>query len=235
MEKSPINRQQKISQEDTDKLAVGLSSLFGANVVPKSEYDKINKEKQNLLNQTKDLNKIRLELLKTQCKLLGFVGYHSKWKLTTKNFERRLDKLYKEKVYVDFTDFPNDVSENLKEAYKCYCNGLSMACYIMILRTIEIIVTLIYDQNNEQQFDKNGKPIFTNASVKLNWVKTKKMIGGADYQVAKSFIEARNDSIHELYVPTDKQILSAFETVITLTKNLKKNLKVGRKKGSRQQ
>jgi len=224
-ETSP-NSTKQFDQVTTDIIAVGLSNLFGANVVPKNEFDKINKEKEELLKQTKDVSKLRIELFKTECKLRAFIRYHSKWKSTTKKFEQKLRKLNDEKVYIDFTKYPEQVSENLKEAYKCYSNGLSMSCYIMILRTIEIVVNLIYEQNNLLQIDKNGKPIFVAAVMKLNWVKNKKMIGGADFQVAKSFIEARNDSVHELYVPTEKQILSAFETVINLTTKLKDNIQV---------
>ena len=222
--KKTFNNNKAIDQATTDIIAVGLSNLFGANVVPRNEFDKINKEKEDLLKKSSDTTKLKIRLLKTECKLQAFVRYHSKWKLTTKAFESRLKKLNKEKVYINFTEFPEQVCENLKEAYKCYCNGLSMSCYIMILRTIEIIVTLIYEQNNPPVIGNDGRPTFIKASVKLNWVKTKSWIGGADYQVAKAFIEARNDSVHELYVPTDKQILSAFETVINLTKNLKDNL-----------
>jgi hypothetical protein len=218
------NTENKVLQHRNEIIASALSNLFGANVVPQSEYDLINKEKEELLKKTYDINKLKISLLKTECKLRIFVQYHSKWKLTTRSFEQKVRKLNEEKVYVNFKDYPEEVSENLKEAYKCYINGLSMACYIMILRTIEIVVNLIYSQNNTQQLDKNGKPIFISASIKLNWVKANKMVGGADYQVAKSFIEARNDSVHELFVPTEKQILSAFETVINLTVKLKPNI-----------
>lgn len=211
-------------QEDADTLAVALSALMGANVVKRSDYDRINKEKQELLNTAKDIEKIKLKLAYTECKLMAFVQYHSKWKPTTKKFERRLKKLNEEKLYVNFSDFPKDISENLKEAYNCYMNGLSMACYIMTLRTIEITVNMLYEKHNPTQLDKNGKPIFTPALQKLNWVKANKMIGGADYTMAKAFIEARNDSVHDIFIPSDKQILSAFETVITLVSNLNANI-----------
>ncbi len=223
IKKTP-NSTKAIDQVTTDIIAVGLSNLFGANVVPRNEFDKINKEKEDLLKKSSDNTKLKIRLLKTECKLQAFIRYHSKWKLTTKAFESRLKKLNKEKVYINFTEFPEQISENLKEAYKCYCNGLSMSCYIMILRTIEIIVSLLYAENNAPIFENDGRQKFITATNKLNWVKTKGWIGGADYQVAKAFIEARNDSVHKLYVPTDKQILSAFETVINLTKNLKDNL-----------
>lgn len=225
-----MNDEQKNKQENADNLAVAFSALMGANVVRKSDFDKVNKEKQVLLKKAKDIEKIRLKLLYTECKLQAFVQYHSQWKPTTRNFEKRLLKLKSENLYLTFTDFPSDIADNLKEAYNCYVNGLSMACYIMILRTIEITVNLIYEQNNPQKFDNKGKPVFTPALQKLNWVKTSKMIGGADYTLAKAFIEARNDSVHELFIPTEKQLLSAFETVINLVSKLRKNIRTKKTK-----
>lgn len=220
--------EQRKKQENADNLAIALSNLLGAKVVLQSDYDKINKEKQSLLKETEDIDKIKMKLIFTQCKLLAFVKYHSQWKPTTRNFENRLTKLKKEKVYISFSEFPSDISQNLKEAYNCYINGLPMACYIMILRTIEITVNIIYSQHNKQQFDNNGKPVFIPVIRKLNWVKAKKMIGGAEFTVAKGFIEARNDSVHDSYIPSEKQILSAFETVINLVTNLKSNIKTKR-------
>jgi len=219
-----MNKKDDINQIANDLLATSLSKVFGANVVPQGLYDKINKEKEEALHKAKDIDKIRIKLLRTECKLLSFVAYHSKWKKTTKGYEKRLKKLHEEKVYIDFDLYPKDIAENLREAYNCYSAGLSIACYIMILRTIEIIVALIYLEHHTEELDKNGKPIFIPIVQKLNWVKKEKMIGGADYTVAKSFIDARNDSVHELYVPTDKQMLAAFETVIVLVNKLKTEL-----------
>lgn len=221
--KKNIETQKK--QDNADSLAVAFGALMGANIVRKTEFDQVNREKQILLKKVKDIEKLRDKLIYTECKLQSFVQYHSQWKPTTRNFEKRLNKLKSENVYQPFDNFPNDIAENLKEAYNCYINGLSMACYIMILRTIEITVNLIYEQKFPQKLDGKGKPIFTPALQKLNWVKSEKMIGGADYTMAKAFIEARNDSVHELFVPTEKQLLSAFETVINLVTNLKQNIK----------
>ena len=217
-------QQEQQKQENTDNIAIALSALVGAKVVKKNDFDKLNWEKKQLLNKVKDIERIKLELLNTQCKFHAFKEYHSQWKPTTRNFERKLSKLKSEKLYKTFDDYPKDIAENLKEAYNCYINGLSMACYIMILRTIEISVTMIYDKYNKKEYKNNGQPKFVSASTKLNWVKSENMIGGADYTLAKAFIEARNDSVHELYVPTDKQLLSAFETVITLIRKLKLNV-----------
>ncbi len=218
-------QQERQKQENTDNLAVALSTLVGAKVVKKDDFDKLNFEKKQLLDKVKDIEKIKLELLKAECKFYAFKEYHSQWKPITRNLEKRLSKLRSEKLFLTFDDYPKDIAENLKEAYNCYINGLSMACYIMILRTIEIIVTMIYDQYNEKEYKSNGQPKFISASIKLNWVKNENMIGGADYTLAKAFIEARNDSVHELFVPTEKQLLSAFETIINLIGKLKTELK----------
>lgn len=215
---------QRKNQENIDNLAVTISTLMGANVVHKTNFDKVNKEKQELLNKIKDIEKLRIQLIHSECKLQAFVHYHSQWKPTTKNIEKRLSKLKKENLYLEFKEYPKDIAENLKEAYNCYINSLSMACYIMILRTIEITVGLIYEQKNPTQYDSKGKPIFISASQKLNWVKANKIIGGADYTLAKAFIEARNDSVHELFIPTEKQLLSAFESIISLVNKLKPNV-----------
>ncbi|MFD2697413.1 hypothetical protein ACFSQ0_05370 [Mesonia sediminis] len=218
-------KQERQKQENTDNLAVALSTLVGANVVKKNDFDKLNQEKKQLLDTVKDIGIIKMELLKSQCKFFAFKEYHSQWKPTTRKFEKRLSKLKSEKLYLTFNDYPKDIAENLKEAYNCYINGLSMACYIMILRTIEITVSIIYEQHNPKEYKSNGQPKFVPASVKLNWVKNESMIGGADYTLAKAFIEARNDSVHELFVPTEKQIFSAFETVINLITKLKVEIK----------
>jgi len=217
--------EERKKQENAESLALAFSALLGANVVRKSDFDKVNIEKQALLNKSNDIDKLRIKLLITECKLQAFIRYHSQWKPTTRKFNKKLKKLKSEKLYLDFAEYSTDISKNLKEAYNCYINGLSMACYIMILRTIEMAVSQIYEIHNPHQVDKHGKPIFIPASQKLNWVKTNKMIHGADYTIAKAFIEARNESIHELFIPTEKQILSAFETVITLISKLKDNIK----------
>lgn len=220
-----MNEERRKELESTENLAISLSALMGVHVVRKTDFDKVNKEKKELLKKAKDIDKISLKLLYTECKLQAFVRYHSQWKPKTRNIEKKLRKLKTENLYITFSDYPSDIADNLKEAYNCYISGLSMACYIMILRTIEITVNLIYEQDNPPQFDNKGKQSFIPAIQKLNWVKTNKMIGGADYTLAKAFIEARNDSIHELFIPTEKQLLSAFETVINLVSKLKTNIK----------
>lgn len=223
--KSNIIEEQKSKQETADNLAIALSAIMGANVVRKVDFDKVNKEKQSLLKKAKDIEKLRIKLWYTECKLQAFVQYHSQWKPTTRNFERKLIKLRKENLYIPFEKFPEDIADNLKEAYNCYLNGLSMACYIMILRTIEITVNIIFEQSNPTKFDNKGKIVFIPALQKLNWARSNKMIGGADYTLAKAFIEARNDSVHEIFVPSEKQLFSAFETVIDLVSKLKINIK----------
>ena len=212
-------------QKNADNIGVALSALVGAKVVKKDDFDKINLEKKQLLDKVQDIEKIKMELLHSQCKFYAFKEYHSQWKPTTRNFEKRLSKLKSENLYLTFNDYPKDIAENLKEAYNCYINGLSMSCYIMILRTIEITVSLIYEQHNIKEYKTNGQPKFIPASIKLNWVKNENMIGGADYTLAKAFIEARNDSVHELFIPTEKQLLSAFETVLNLIDKLRVEIK----------
>ncbi len=209
--------QQKIN----DLFATGLSKLFGANVVSQTEYDRVIEENRKASIELKNISDLRLKLLKTQCKLLGFASYHRKWKPTTRRFERRLKKLQKEKLFIDFSKFPRDIAVNLKEAYQCYLNGLYISCYIMILRTIEISVAILYSKNHEKEYDKNGKEKFIPVLQKLNWISNEKIIGGADFTIAKGFIEARNESMHNIYSPTDKQVLSAFEMVIKLIEKLK--------------
>lgn len=209
----------ELESKERAELAVGLGALLGIKVVAKSDYDKLNQENKKLLSQTKDIDNIKVKLINTTCKLISFAGYHRQWKPKTRNIEKRLKKLKQEKLFIDFTNFPTDIEENLKEAYNCYINGQSMACYIMTLRTIEIIVNIIYEQNNPVQIN-NGKPVFIPVSTKLNWVKTNKMVGGADFSIAKGIIEARNESVHDIFTPTEKQLLSAFETVINLVTKL---------------
>jgi hypothetical protein len=211
----------KTKQEQANNLAIAFSTLMGAKVVQKSEFDKVNKEKEELLEKVIDIKKLRKKLIYTECKLQMFVQYHKQWKPTTRAFGRRLKKLQHEKLYIEFDEYPEDISENLKEAYNCYINGLKMSCYIMILRTIEISANMIYENHNPQEFDAKGKLVFTPALKKLNWIKAKKLIGGADYTLAKAFIEARNDSVHEIFTPTDKQLYSAMETTIFLVNQLK--------------
>jgi hypothetical protein len=230
MEKRKTTAPQKIhkglieNQELADSLAVSLSAILGSSVVKKSDYDKLNKEKQILLGKTRDIDLLRRSLLTTQCKLNSFIGYHSQWKNTTRKFEVRLQKLKNENLYLTFNEFPFEISENLKEAYNCYLNGLSISSYIMILRTIEISIGIIYDKHNEIQFDKEMKQIFIPAIKKLNWAKSNKFIEGADFRIAKGFIEARNDAVHEMFVPTDLQILSAFQTVVNFLNKCKTHL-----------
>lgn len=226
MTQNQIKKQRtKEEQKQLDDFATSLSLIMGARVIPKDQYDSLNAQNQKLLERTKSLDKVKLKLLYTECKLQAFINYHSKWKPTTRQIERRLKKLRSEKLFIDFSDFPDDISDNLREAYNCYVNGLTMACYIMVLRTIEITVNIIFQQHNPKKFDKQGKPVFVPAVQKLNWVKHNKMIGGADYTLAKAFIEARNDSVHDIFVPTERQLMSAFETVLTLIGHLKKNIK----------
>lgn len=210
------NKNENTNQEIKDVLAIALSAILGSQVVKKSDYDAINLENKKLLDEISDIDKLRPLITKQYCQLIGYRKYHSQWKPTTRNFEARLKKLKKLKLYVDFNEYPEEISANLQEAYNCYLNGVMIAGYIMILRTIEIAIGKIYDKSNEEKFDKDNKKIFVPAIKKLNWAKSNKLIGGHDYRIAKSFIETRNDTVHEIYKPTDLQILSSLEAVIKL-------------------
>jgi len=212
---------EQVRQENAENMLVALSSLMGANIVRKSEFDKVNKEKEMLLKNVKDIDELKTKLLYAQCKLVSFVQYHSQWKPTTRSVERRFSKLQSEGLYVETSQYPLEICENLKEAYNCYINDLKIACYIMILRTIEIAVNIIYDNNNQKQFDAKGREVFVPAIIKLNWIKSNKIIGGMSFNLAKSFIESRNEAVHDLFVPEDLELRSTFKGVIKLVEQLK--------------
>lgn len=222
---NPTNYKRLINDKElADSLAISLSTILGSSVVKKSDFDKLNQEKEHLLRKTKNLELLKRKTIALQCKLNAFVNYHGQWKPTTRNFEKRMQKLKAEKLLIDFENYPSEISQNLKEAYNCHLNGLGIASYIMILRTIELSVSIIYDNFNEAQYDKNNKPIFISATNKLNWVKSKKWIGGTDFRIAKSFIESRNEAVHEIFIPSELQILSAFQSVIKFLELMKEKL-----------
>ena len=214
----------EIDQESRDAIAFALSELMGAKVVPKGQFDEVNKRNQKLLKQVNDVGKLQLKLLKTTCQLQNFVEYHSKWKPKTREIEKRMAILEKEALYIDKNTYSKDVHDNLNEAYNCYVNGQNMACYIMTLRTIEIAVSELYNSFNPLHFKNNGAKKIVPAINKLNWAHNEKMIGGADFLVAKGFIEARNEGVHEIYHPTDKELIMAFEVVIRIVQNLPRNV-----------
>lgn len=60
-------QEERQKKENAEIVAVGLSALMGTHVVRKTDYDKINSEKQDLLNKIKDIDKIKLKLLSTEC------------------------------------------------------------------------------------------------------------------------------------------------------------------------
>ncbi len=215
-EKKDIHTRQRTikEQRQLDSLATGLSMLFGAQVVPKEHFDKVNQEKEKLLRQTKDLENTRNYLIKYYCRFLAFQAYHSNWKPTTRKIEKRTQTLIDEQLLIKFDKISNDIKENLEEAYKCFIHGQEIACYVMLLRTVEITINHIYDPI------KNPNKDHIPAKQKLDWINKNGHLSGADYFIMKGFIEGRNEAIHTVFRPTEKQLFSAFETVIKLIKKL---------------
>jgi hypothetical protein len=196
----------KSEQEKKDDVAILISQLMGSKLVSKIHFDDLNKEKNRLLQEIQEAEKLKNELLGYYCKFLSFKEYHSKWKPITRKFESKVKKLKKEGVLIDFTSFSEDISKNVEEAYRCYINGQDIAAYIMILRTVELAVSEIYDLS--QNTDKK----FVSAKLKLQWI-NKNYTLGADFQIMNSYIDGRNDVVHNLHKPTPISILAAFDTV----------------------
>lgn len=101
----------------------------------------------------------------------------------------------------------------MEEAYKCYINGQEIAAYIMILRTVELTINELYDTA------QNPTKVFIPAKKKLEWV-NKNYLLGAEYAIMKGYIEGRNEVIHNIHKPTEKQMMAAFETVNILVRYL---------------
>jgi hypothetical protein len=203
-------------QKQINNLAIALGQLFGAEIAPKETVDKLSKEKTLLLKKTKDLEKAKDALMSYYCKFLSFLQYHSKWKPTTRQIEKRTKKLLKEKLFIRYNNVPIDIKENLEESYKCFIHGQEISCYLMLLRTVEITINHIYDPI------QNPNKEFIPAKRKLDWISKNGLLSGADYFVMKGFIEGRNEAIHTVYKPTEKQLFSAMETVVNLIKTLDK-------------
>jgi len=211
-------------QEIKDQLASALSQMFGAKVVPHSQLNHLSIENKRLAKQLdsikKTSNNITPKFIKYYCYFLGFKAYHTKWKPLTRKVESRTKKLISEKVMLNFEDaihLPDDVKSNLKEAYNYYINDMKMSCYIMLLRTLEISINHIYDPL------MNPKKKFIPAKVKLDWISKQGILKGVDYQIMKGFVAGRNEAIHLVFEPTEKQLLSAFETVETIINQLSKS------------
>jgi hypothetical protein len=215
---------QEFDQVQLDSLAIGLSQIFGAKVVRQEEYEKLSKTKNELDAKSKESDVQNFTLLINNLKLdsyfKAFKEYHTKWKPITRKIEKRSTQLAREKLLINLDEesYPLDVRKNLREAYNCYGSGLNMACYIMILRSTELMINHIY-----KKYEKEDEK-YVSASTKFKYLKRKGVFDGADSFVLKAFIEARNQVIHEVYEPTDRKILSAFETVIDL---LDKYSKIG--------
>lgn len=209
-------------QDQADTIAALASAVFGARVVPKGHFDQLNAQNEALVKKISDYQELQIQVVKSECKAQGFMDYHRKWKPMTRGVQKRGERLKKEKLIIEFEEFPDVIKENLKEAYACYLNGLQMASYLMILRTLELTVGMLYDAANPKGIRPSGKQEFISASVKLNWVNSKGLIKGTSYTFAKGIIEARNEAIHDLYVPDDLELLSTFKKVIELCKKLVK-------------
>lgn len=199
----------KSEQQQKNEAAAALSQLFGAKVVPQDHFDEVNKEREKLLRETEESEKLQMQLAGYYCKFLSFKNYHSKWKPTTREIEKRTNKLASEKLIINFTGIPQNILENIEEAYKCYINGQEIAAYLMILRTVELTISELYDPSQNPNKD------FVTAKKKLEWV-NKNFSLGAEYTIMKGYIEGRNEVIHNIHKPTQKQMMAAFETVNNL-------------------
>jgi hypothetical protein len=213
-----------MDQDHRNEVATALSQLFGAKVVPQKEFEESERKNAELLEKVKSsekkLSEIYPDYLKYYCLYLGYKKYHAKWKPFTRKIERKTNKLSREKLLFDFEgkSYPEDVIINIKEAYNCYINGLNISCYVMLLRTIEISANHIYDPI------MNPDKTFVPAKAKLDWLKKNKYVSGADYFIMKGIIDGRNEAIHEVFNPTEKQMMSVFETVLDLIQKINKRL-----------
>ncbi len=204
---------EKSDQELKNETAAALGFLFGARVVSMNAYEQLNREKIELAKQNDQSRKSNLQLIGYYCKFLAFKNYHSKWKTTTRKIEARTNHLIKEGLISDFQGTSNLIKENVEESYKCYMHGLEIAAYIMILRTVELAISEIYDSK------MNPKKDFVPAKKKLDWI-NKNYNLGAEYNVMKAYLEGRNSAVHDIHKPTRMQMLAAFETVNALIKIL---------------
>lgn len=205
--------QNKFEQQQKNDVVAALSQLFGAKVVSQDHFDKINKERERLLKETEEYEKLQRQLTGYYCKFLSFKNYHSKWKPTTREIEKRTNKLAIEKLIINFDGIPQNIMENIGEAYKCYIHGQEIAAYLMILRTVELTINELYDPSQNPNKD------FIPVKKKLEWV-NKNFSLGAEYPVMKGYIEGRNEVIHNIHKPTEKQMMAAFETVNKLVESL---------------
>lgn len=219
MKKPENNKNQiQLNTELTENLVSLLGQLVGVNVTPTREVQKISEIKEKLEQEVDSLVELNQKYVQIICKLQPYINYRGKWRELTKSIEVKTRKLNKQRL-----EIPNNISpemhKNLSEAFQCYVLDLKMASYIMILRSVEIGINELYDKHNPPRFDESkGKFVFENAKSKLNWIEKNKYLKGANYRIAKSFIEGRNEAVHEIYEPSDLQIFSAIEIVLDLIK-----------------
>lgn len=218
-----ISNSKKQNNELKESFASLLGLLVGAPVIPAHQYAKTVEIQNKQKKEIEDLEQVNIRFLRTICRLLPFLDYRQKWKVLTKSIEQRTKKLKQNNLHEIPEGLSPEMKKNISEAFQCYILNLKMASYIMILRSIEIGVNELYDKSNPPEFNESkGKYKFVNTSIKLNWIEKQKILRGADYRIAKSFIEGRNEAVHEIFEPTDLQIFSAIELVIRLIKKMKK-------------
>lgn len=223
------DRQKQTEQITKDVLTTLLGSLVGAKVVPSSLYEQEKLKYENELKQAQstnaelaDVNKQLQYLALRNCKLQSFVNYHSEWKPLTKGIKAREKKLRS----LNLDQIPEHLSDilhkNLSQALRCYVMNLATPCYMMILRSIELAISELYDKHHPPVMNtKTGKPNIISAKNKLDWAESKKYVGGMDYKMAKAAIETRNEAIHEFVEPTELQLFSSIEMIFKVLEKLK--------------
>lgn len=218
--KKPLKQSAQINNETKEIFVSTLGALAGIPVVPTSQLIEAKKKELELKRVNKNLVDWNLYYMRLSCRLAKFLTYRQKWKVLTKSIEARTKSMIKDKLDRIPPNLPEGVHSNLSEAYQCFIMGNNMASYIMILRTIELALTPLYDKHNSQSNDHNAKKRFIPAIEKLNWAEEKRFIIGFDITLAKAVIHARNDTVHHAWKPTDLQIKAAFEAVLGLLKKI---------------
>lgn len=213
---------QKNEQLLKDSLTQLLGAFAGAKVVPSSQYEEELKKNEALIAEAKEKNERLYRLLNQNCKLQGFRNYHSKWKPLTRGMEKRKKELRKYNLDQIPEHLSDTLRKNFSDALRCYVMDLKVPCYMMILRSIELAISELYDKGNPRTIDpKTGQPIFIAAKKKLDWAEQNGIINGMDYKVAKAAIESRNNAVHDFIEPTELQLYATIEMILKLLEKLK--------------